>query len=49
LRLQVDVLVDTFEGNSEFLIGRGLVRQLRVLRDGPANQTCILPDTDPRR
>lgn len=45
LDLQIRVLTDTFEGNTEFLIGRALIQKLRVLLDGPASQTCILPDS----
>ena len=40
--VRLNVLVDTFEGNTEFLIGRSIIRQLRVLLNGPAGRTCIL-------
>ncbi|MBI3761318.1 MAG: hypothetical protein HY260_05575 [Chloroflexi bacterium] len=43
LGLRLSVVVDTFEGNNELLIGRALIRQLRVLLDGPTSKTCILP------
>ncbi|HKZ85054.1 MAG TPA: hypothetical protein VJ793_15495 [Anaerolineae bacterium] len=49
LRLQVNVLVDTFEGNTEFLIGRAFMRRLRIMLDGPADRTCILPDESSHR
>ncbi len=49
LRLQADVLVDTFEENTEFLIGRTFMRRLRILLDGPADRTCILPDESSHR
>ena len=43
LNLSLPVIIDTFEGNVEFLIGRALMRQLRILLDGPNGQTCIVP------
>lgn len=36
------VLVQTFIGNTRFLIGRGFLHRFRILFDGPARQTCLL-------
>jgi hypothetical protein len=38
------VQVDTFEGNTEFLIGRNFLKQHRVLLDGPGHQVCFILD-----
>jgi len=38
------VLIDSFEGNDQFLIGRSFLRRLRMLLDGPEGQTCLLGD-----
>jgi hypothetical protein len=38
------VRVDTFEANTEFLIGRNFLKQHRILLDGPGHQVCFLPD-----
>ena len=40
------VIVQTFLGNGRFLIGRNLLRHLKVLLDGPGSQTCLLTPTD---
>ncbi len=44
LNTQYRVTVQTFEGNTRFLIGRGFLRRLRVLLDGPNARTCVLED-----
>ena len=36
------VIVQTFAGNSRFLIGRAFLRRFKVLLDGPGGQTCLL-------
>ncbi len=36
------VVVQTFIGNTRFLIGRGFLHRFRILFDGPARQTCLL-------
>ena len=36
------VIVQTFMGNSRFLIGRKFLRRFKVLLDGPTNRTCIV-------
>ncbi|MBI4673453.1 MAG: hypothetical protein HY741_17510 [Chloroflexi bacterium] len=38
------VQIETFRDNTEFLIGVGVLRQIRVLLDGPSNQTCIVTE-----
>ena len=35
-------IIQTFEGNTRFLIGRALLHQIKVLLDGPGGQTCLL-------
>jgi predicted aspartyl protease len=42
---QYSVIVQTFVGNSRFLIGRGFLRRLKVIFDGPGSQTCLLTPT----
>ncbi len=44
--IRYSIIVQTFEGNSRFLIGRALLRQMKVLLDGPGGQTCLLSPTD---
>ncbi len=39
---QYSVIVQTFIGNNRFLIGRGFLRRLKVIFDGPGCQTCLL-------
>ena len=39
---EIRVSIETFVGNSEFLIGRALIRRYRFLLDGPGNRTCLL-------
>ncbi|MBI3762569.1 MAG: hypothetical protein HY260_12015 [Chloroflexi bacterium] len=36
------VIVQTFVGNTRFLIGRAFLRRFKVLLDGPGGQTCLL-------
>jgi len=36
------VIVQTFAGNTRFLIGRAFLRRFKVLLDGPGEQTCLL-------
>ena len=40
------VRVDTFEANTEFLIGRNFLKNHRILLDGPGGQVCFLPAGD---
>jgi hypothetical protein len=44
-RQQFAVIAQTFAGNGRFLIGRSLLRHLKVLLDGPSSQTCLLTPT----
>ena len=44
LGLDFEVRIDTFEGNKQFLIGRGFIRRHRVLLDGPNNRVCFLAE-----
>jgi hypothetical protein len=39
---QHQVIVQTFVGNTRFLIGRAFLRRFQILLDGPGNQTCLL-------
>jgi predicted aspartyl protease len=39
------VIVQTFANNTRFLIGRNFLRHLKVLLDGPGDQTCLLTST----
>lgn len=41
LKQDIGVRIDTFEGNEQFLIGRGLMRRYAILLDGPKNRVCI--------
>ncbi|OGO42512.1 MAG: hypothetical protein A2Z04_01665 [Chloroflexi bacterium RBG_16_57_9] len=43
---EFEVLIDTFEGNEQFLIGRGFIRKHRILLDGPGNRVCFFAETD---
>lgn len=43
---QYQVLVDTFEGNTEFLIGRAFMREHKILLDGPAGRVCLVTEED---
>lgn len=36
------VVVQTFSGNTRFLIGRAFLRRFKVLLDGPGGQTCLI-------
>lgn len=36
------VIVQTFAGNTRFLIGRAFLRRFEVLLDGPGEKTCLL-------
>ena len=38
---EFDVSMDTFEGNEQFLVGRGFIRRHKVLLDGPGNRVCF--------
>jgi hypothetical protein len=38
----LEVFIETFEGNAEFLLGRGFIRKFRVLLDGPGNKVCLV-------
>ena len=39
---QYRVIVQTFIGNTRFLIGRAFLRRFKVVLDGPGKQTCLL-------
>ncbi len=39
---QHSVIVQTFVGNTRFLIGRAFLRRFKVILDGPGKQTCLL-------
>ncbi|OQY56062.1 MAG: hypothetical protein DRR08_25135 [Candidatus Parabeggiatoa sp. nov. 2] len=39
---QHQVIVQTFIGNTRFLIGRAFLRRFKVILDGPGGQTCLL-------
>lgn len=41
------VVVQTFADNGRFLLGRGFLRHLKVLLDGPGSQTCLLTSPPP--
>jgi len=41
------VIVQTFVGNTRFLVGRAFLRRFRVLLDGPGGQTCLLTNIEP--
>ncbi len=36
------VIVQTFVGNTRFLIGRAFLRRFKTLLDGPDGQTCLM-------
>ncbi len=36
------VIVQTFVGNTRFLIGRAFLRRFKVILDGPGRQTCLM-------
>ncbi|MBI3913621.1 MAG: hypothetical protein HY327_05480 [Chloroflexi bacterium] len=36
------VVVQTFAGNTRFLIGRAFLRRFKVLLDGPSGRTCLM-------
>jgi predicted aspartyl protease len=38
----LEVFIETFEGNEEFLLGRSFIRKFKVLLDGPGNQVCLI-------
>lgn len=39
---QYRVIVQTFDGNARFLLGRAFLRRFKVLLDGPDGQTCLM-------
>jgi predicted aspartyl protease len=39
---QHHIVVQTFIGNTRFLIGRAFLRRFKVLLDGPGAQTCLI-------
>jgi hypothetical protein len=39
---EFEVLVDTFQGNTEFLIGRTFMRRFRFELGGPESKTCLI-------
>lgn len=39
---EFEVLVDTFPGNAEFLVGRAFMRRFKFELDGPNGQTCLI-------
>ena len=43
---EFDVQIDTFEGNEQFLIGRGFIRRHKVLLDGPGGRVCFFPESE---
>ncbi len=42
---EFEVRIDTFEGNEQFLIGRGVIRRRKLSLDGPNNRVCFLTET----
>ena len=38
----LEVFIETFEGNEEFLLGRSFIRKFKVLLDGPGNKVCLV-------
>ncbi len=38
---EFDVRIETFEGNEQFLIGRGFIRRHKILLDGPGSRVCF--------
>ena len=40
--IQQRVIAQTFAQNTRFLLGRAFLRQLKLILDGPAAQTCLL-------
>jgi len=43
---QHSVIVQTFIGNTRFLIGRGFLRRFKVILDGSGKQTCLMTPSD---
>jgi len=43
---QHSVIVQTFIGNTRFLIGRAFLRRFKVILDGLGGQTCLLTPSD---
>lgn len=41
---EFEVQIDTFEGNEQFLIGRGIIRRHKILLDGPADGVCFFTE-----
>ncbi len=39
---QHQMIAQTFDQNTRFLIGRAFLRRFKVLLDGPGSQTCLL-------
>jgi predicted aspartyl protease len=37
-----EVLIDTFDGNEEFLLGRRFIRKYKILLDGPGKRVCLM-------
>lgn len=45
----LEVFIETFEGNSELLLGRSFIRKFKVLLDGPGNKVCLIDSNVIRR
>ena len=45
----LEVFIETFEGNGEFLPGRSFIRKFKVLLDGPGNKVCLIDSKVIRR
>jgi len=45
----LEVFIETFEGNGEFLLGRSFIRKFKVLLDGPGNKVCLIDSKVIRR
>jgi hypothetical protein len=41
---ELEVSIDTFEGNEQFLIGRAFIRRYKILFDGPGNRVCFVQE-----
>jgi len=43
LNMRLEGYADTFRGNTDDLVGLKLIESLKLLFDGPAQQTCLVP------